>query len=106
MEQAYGWFLGENDLGLWVADPARGSGSDGLTPSGRNTNEGAESTLMWLIAAERIRAMRAETTPWADGDEASPDISTSGGASPKTSTATDNETVLATTTAPAAAASR
>jgi hypothetical protein len=66
MELAYGWFLGENDRGLWVADPVRGAGSDALTPAGVNTNEGAESTLMWLMAAEHIRAMRADLTPWAD----------------------------------------
>jgi hypothetical protein len=59
MELAYGWFLGHNDLGLSVAHPARGAGSDGLTPGGVNTNEGAESTLMWLVAAEHIRAHRA-----------------------------------------------
>jgi hypothetical protein len=61
MELAYAWFLGANDRGLWVADPARGSGSDALTPVGLNTNEGAESTLMWLTAAEHVRAMRAAT---------------------------------------------
>jgi hypothetical protein len=64
-EQAYAWFLGENDLGLDVADPARGASHDGLTSRGVNTNQGAESTLMWLIAAERIRVLRA-------GDPASP----------------------------------
>ena len=37
MELAYGWFLGENDRGLWVADPIRGSSSDALTASGVNT---------------------------------------------------------------------
>jgi hypothetical protein len=41
-----------------VADPDRGGGRDGLTPRGVNTNQGAESTLMWLIAAEHIRAAR------------------------------------------------
>lgn len=61
MELAYGWFLGANDCSRWVADPARGSGSDGLTPRGINTNEGAESTLMWLTAAEHVRAMRQAT---------------------------------------------
>lgn len=60
MEQAYGWFLGANDLRRRLADPARGSGRDGLTASGVNTNEGAESTLMWLMAAEHIRAMRSQ----------------------------------------------
>jgi hypothetical protein len=59
MERAYGWFLGENDLGVAIAHPGRGAGGDGLTPKGRNKNEGAESTLMWLMAAEHIRALRA-----------------------------------------------
>jgi len=63
MERAYAWFLGENDLGLAVADPARGAGCDGLTPSGVNTNEGAESTLMWLIALEHVRAVREARPP-------------------------------------------
>jgi hypothetical protein len=58
MEWAYGWFLGENDLGLSVAVPDRGACFDGLAPDGVNLNQGAESTLMWLIAAERIRALR------------------------------------------------
>jgi hypothetical protein len=58
MEHAYGWFLGQNDNGSEVADPVRGAGRDGLTERGVNTNEGAESTLMWLIAAEHIRALR------------------------------------------------
>ena len=59
MELAYAWFLGRNDLGRSVANPTRGAGFDGLTPSGLNTNQGAESTLMWLMAAEHIRAHRA-----------------------------------------------
>jgi hypothetical protein len=58
MERSYAWFLGANDLGLYVADPARGACGDGLTSSGVNRNEGAESTLMWLTAAEHIRALR------------------------------------------------
>jgi hypothetical protein len=61
MELAYAWFLGRNDLDISVAHPARGACSDGLTPSGVNANEGAESTLMWLMAAEHMRATRATT---------------------------------------------
>ena len=57
-EMAYGWFLGRNDLGVPVAEPSRGAGHDGLTPTGVNTNQGAESTLMWLLALEHIREMR------------------------------------------------
>ena len=58
MERCFGWFLGANDLGLYVADPARGACCDGLTPQGVNVNKGAESTLMWLTAVEHIRALR------------------------------------------------
>jgi hypothetical protein len=58
MERAYAWFLGENDLGVEIVDAKRGAGYDGLTPRGANTNQGAESTLMWLIASEHIRAVR------------------------------------------------
>jgi hypothetical protein len=63
MEQAYGWFLGRNDIGVQLADPLRGACRDGLTPSGANANEGAESTLMWLTALERIRALRKGGRP-------------------------------------------
>ena len=42
MERAFAWFLGVNDLGVCVVDVRRGSCCDGLTPSGVNTNEGAE----------------------------------------------------------------
>jgi hypothetical protein len=59
MERAYAWFLGDNDLRLPVSIPERGASFDGLTPRGVNTNQGAESTLMWLIAVEHIRAVRA-----------------------------------------------
>ena len=62
-EQAYAWFLGANDLGVPIARPARGACADGLTPTGINRNEGAESTLMWLMAAEHIRALRAARPP-------------------------------------------
>jgi hypothetical protein len=59
-EAAYGWFLGDNDMGVALADPTRGSCHDGLTPGGVNLNEGAESTLMWLIALEHLRDIRSE----------------------------------------------
>jgi hypothetical protein len=58
VERSYAWFLGGNDLGLDVADPARGASHDGLTPRGVNANQGAESTLMWLTALEHVRAIR------------------------------------------------
>ena len=59
MERAYAWFLGANDVRRRVAHPARGACCDGLEARGVNKNEGAESTLMWLMASEHIRAIRA-----------------------------------------------
>ena len=66
MERSYAWFLGANDLGLRLADPERGACGDGLAPTGVNLNEGAESTLMWLMAAEQIRALRGARVPRAN----------------------------------------
>ena len=39
------WFLGDNDLGILMWDPATGGAYDGLTLHGPNLNQGAESTL-------------------------------------------------------------
>jgi hypothetical protein len=52
---AYRWFLGDNLLGVQLADTASGGCFDALTPRGVNENQGAESTLMWLTALERMR---------------------------------------------------
>jgi hypothetical protein len=59
MDRCYGWFLGRNDRRVAVAIPERGACQDGLTPTGPNANQGAESTLMWLTAVESIRDVRA-----------------------------------------------
>lgn len=48
--QALEWFLGRNDLDVPVYDFATGGCRDGLTPEGANLNQGAESTLAWLIS--------------------------------------------------------
>jgi hypothetical protein len=45
LDRAVGWFLGDNDNGTALYDPTTGGGCDALTPDGRNTNQGAESTL-------------------------------------------------------------
>ena len=58
MEMAYGWFVGWNDAHEWVAEPRSGACGDGIGPAGVSRNQGAESTLMWLIALEHIRASR------------------------------------------------
>lgn len=78
-EAAYGWFLGDNDVGVAVADPARGACHDGLAPDGVNQNQGAESTLMWLTAVELMRELRRLIEPHAGNSAA--DSSTQGVAS-------------------------
>ena len=44
------WFLGDNDLKIPLYDPATGGCKDGLMPDGVNQNEGAESTLAWILS--------------------------------------------------------
>ena len=44
------WFLGRNDLHVPLYDFKTGGCCDGLQPDGPNKNQGAESTLAWLIS--------------------------------------------------------
>lgn len=46
----FNWFLGQNDLNLSLYDPKTGGCRDGLTADGINKNEGAESSLAWLLS--------------------------------------------------------
>jgi len=45
-----GWFLGRNDINEQIYDFESGGCCDGIQPTGKNANQGAESTLSWLIA--------------------------------------------------------
>jgi len=47
---AFNWFLGDNDLQLPLYDPVTGGCRDGLHPDRANENQGAESTLSFLMA--------------------------------------------------------
>lgn len=49
-ERCLSWFLGHNDLGLPVCDYKTGGCGDGLESQGVNGNQGAESTLAWIIS--------------------------------------------------------
>jgi glycosyltransferase involved in cell wall biosynthesis len=49
-ERCFGWFLGRNDLNIPIYDFETGGCNDGLQPHGLNANQGAESTLSWLIS--------------------------------------------------------
>ncbi len=49
-QRVFGWFLGKNDLQLPLYDPTTGGCRDGLHPDRINENQGAESTLSFLMA--------------------------------------------------------
>jgi glycosyltransferase involved in cell wall biosynthesis len=48
--RAYGWFTGDNDLGLPLVHGGDGGCHDGLMPHGVNRNQGAESILALQLA--------------------------------------------------------
>jgi hypothetical protein len=56
VEQAVMWFVGDNDAGTPMWDPATGGGFDGLTAQGANLNQGAESTLALVSTLQHARS--------------------------------------------------
>lgn len=60
MRWAFRWFLGDNQLRLPVYDQATGGCRDGLHADRANMNEGAESTLSFLLAHADMSALDAE----------------------------------------------
>jgi glycosyltransferase involved in cell wall biosynthesis len=48
--RAFEWFRGKNDLSLQLYDYSSGACYDGLHPDRVNENQGAESTICWLLA--------------------------------------------------------
>jgi glycosyltransferase involved in cell wall biosynthesis len=52
---AFNWFLGDNDLEIALYDPTTGGCRDGLHPDRANENQGAESTLSFLMALLEMR---------------------------------------------------
>jgi len=52
---AFNWFLGDNDLQITLYDPVTGGCRDGLHPDRVNENQGAESTLSFLMALLEMR---------------------------------------------------
>ncbi|MDP1738072.1 MAG: glycosyltransferase family 4 protein [Caulobacter sp.] len=61
--RAFDWFLGKNDLGVPLGDPATGDCYDGLTPTGPNLNRGAESVLSFQLAACAMLALARIAQP-------------------------------------------
>ncbi|MGD0988794.1 MAG: glycosyltransferase family 4 protein [Candidatus Sulfotelmatobacter sp.] len=55
---AFNWFLGDNDLQLALYDSATGGCRDGLHPDRANENQGAESTLSFLMALLEMQSLQ------------------------------------------------
>ena len=55
---AFNWFLGDNDLQLPLYDSVTGGCRDGLHPDRANENQGAESTLSFLMALLEMRSVQ------------------------------------------------
>jgi glycosyltransferase involved in cell wall biosynthesis len=56
--RAFEWFLGRNDLGLALYDPGTGGCRDGLHVDRLSQNQGAESTLAFLLALAEQQALQ------------------------------------------------
>jgi len=54
-QRAFDWFLGRNDLGLELYAVQTGGCRDGLHPDRGNENQGAESTLAFLLSLAEMR---------------------------------------------------
>jgi glycosyltransferase involved in cell wall biosynthesis len=66
---ALDWFLGGNDLQLPLYDAVTGGCRDGLHPERANENQGAESTLSFLMALLEMRALlNSNRTPERQND--------------------------------------
>ncbi len=61
-QRAFDWFIGRNDLGLELYFPDSGGCADGLHPDRINENQGAESTLAFLLALAEMRSSQDMAT--------------------------------------------
>ncbi len=61
-QRAFDWFLGWNDLGLELYSPESGGCSDGLHVDRVNGNQGAESSLAFLLSLAEMRLVQNMVT--------------------------------------------
>jgi len=70
MREAFAWFLGANRLGAAVYDSATAGCRDGLGESAPNLNQGAESTVSFLLSLIEMLELAGEGLEYAHGAEA------------------------------------
>jgi glycosyltransferase involved in cell wall biosynthesis len=80
-QRAFDWFVGRNDLHAPIYDPGTGGCHDGLEPDHVNCNQGAESTLAFLLSLVQMRLAESaievsspETVEGAVVEEAAPSV--------------------------------
>jgi glycosyltransferase involved in cell wall biosynthesis len=56
----FNWYLGQNDLNMTLYDPKTGGCRDGLMADGINQNQGAESSLAWLLSLMTLQKLYAD----------------------------------------------
>ena len=61
---AFEWFLGRNDLGLELYDAKTGGCCDGLQEDRVNQNQGAESTLAFLLSLAEMKLLESFLAPF------------------------------------------
>jgi glycosyltransferase involved in cell wall biosynthesis len=67
MRQSFAWFLGANRLGVSVYDSSTAGCRDGLGPTAPNLNQGAESTVSFLLALIEMLELAGEGLEYGDG---------------------------------------
>jgi len=60
MTTAFNWFLGKNRLNQIIYNPSNGGCYDGLEEANINLNQGAESTISYLMARLTIENIRKQ----------------------------------------------
>jgi glycosyltransferase involved in cell wall biosynthesis len=66
MREAFAWFLGANRLGFSVFDPATAGCRDGLGAAAPNLNQGAESTISFLLSLVEMLDLAGEGLEYAE----------------------------------------
>ena len=61
MRRAFQWFLGQNEIQIPLYDSATGGCRDGLHNDRPNENQGAESTLSFLLARTEMAALESDS---------------------------------------------
>lgn len=64
--RAFEWFLGRNDLGIALYDSTTGGCRDGLHVDRLSQNQGAESTLAFLLSLAEMQALRDTITSFTE----------------------------------------